>query len=81
MLAMYVDNLHNLESAAPSSCKTKVLLSFPHDATWSVPGPYFGDARQGFEKVLDPVEDAYRCLLEKQSESCSLRRRSNSCGI
>lgn len=67
VLAMDVDNLHHLESAAPSSCKTKVelQLSFLNDATWSVPGPYFGDARQGFEKVLGSVEGAYRCLLEK----------------
>ena len=67
VLAMDVDNLHHLESAAPSSCKAKVQLqlSFSNDATRFVRSPYFGDARQGFEKVLDPVEDAYRCLLEK----------------
>jgi protein-tyrosine phosphatase len=67
VLAMDVDNLHHLESAAPSGCKAKVqlLLSFSNDATESVPDPYFGDAGQGFEKVLDLVEDACQCLLEK----------------
>ena len=67
VLAMDVDNLHHLESAAPSGCKAKVqlLLSFSNDATESVPDPYFGDTGQGFEKVLDLVEDACQCLLEK----------------
>ena len=39
VLAMDVDNLHHLESAAPSGCKAKVqlLLSFSNDATESVP--------------------------------------------
>ena len=67
ILAMDVDNLHHLESAAPSGCKAKLqlLLSFSNEATESVPDPYFGDAGQGFEVVLDLVEDACRCLLEK----------------
>ena len=67
VLAMDVDNLHHLESAAPSGCKAKVqlLLSFSNDATESVSDPYFGDAGQGFEKVLDLVENACQCLLEK----------------
>jgi len=67
VLAMDVDNLHHLESAAPRGCKAKVqlLLSFSNAAIESVPDPYFGDAGQGFEKVLDLVEDACQCLLEK----------------
>ena len=67
VLAMDVDNLHHLESAAPRGCKAKVrlLLSFSNVATESVPDPYFGDAGQGFEKVLDLIEDACQCLLEK----------------
>ncbi|MDE0982060.1 MAG: low molecular weight phosphotyrosine protein phosphatase [Gammaproteobacteria bacterium] len=65
VLAMDIDNLQHLESAAPSGCKANVqlLLSFSSDATESVPDPYFGDAGQGFEKVLDLVEDSCQCLL------------------
>ena len=67
VLAMDADNLHYLKSVAPRGCKAKVqlLLSFSNDAAESVPDPYFGDAGQGFEKVLDLVEDACQCLLEK----------------
>jgi protein-tyrosine phosphatase len=67
VLAMDVDNLHHLESTAPSGCKAKVqlLLSFSNDAIESVPGSYVGDAEPGFEKVLDLVEDACQCLLEE----------------
>ena len=73
ILAMDVDNLHHLESAAPSGCKAKLqlLLSFSNEATESVPDPYFGDAGQGFEVVLDLVEDACRCLLEKLQRELS----------
>jgi protein-tyrosine phosphatase len=42
-----------------------LLLSFSSDATESVPDPYFGDAGQGFEKVLDLVENACQHLLEQ----------------
>ena len=73
ILAMDVDNLHHPESAAPSGCKAKLqlLLSFSNEATESVPDPYFGDAGQGFEVVLDLVEDACRCLLEKLQRELS----------
>ena len=67
VLAMDADNQRHLESAAPIGCKAKVqlLLSFSSDATESVPDPYFGDAGQGFEKVLDLVENACQHLLEQ----------------
>jgi len=67
VLAMDADNLQHLESAAPDGCKAKVqlLLAYSLDATGSVPDPYFGDAGQGFEKVLDLVEDACQRLLEQ----------------
>lgn len=67
VLAMDVDNLQQLESVAPSGCKAKVqlLLAYSADATESVPDPYFGDAGQGFEKVLDLVEDACQGLFEQ----------------
>ena len=73
VLAIDVDNLHHLESAAPSGCKAKVqlLLSFSNDAIEPVPAPYFGDAGQGFEKVLDLVEGACQCLLEKLQRELS----------
>ena len=64
---MDVDNLHHLESTAPSGCKAKMqlLLSFSNGAIESVPDSYVGDAEPGFEKMLDLVEDAYQCLLEE----------------
>ena len=67
VLAMDVDNLHHLESTAPSGCKAKVqlLLSFSNGAIESVPDSYVGDAEPGFEKMLDLVEDACQCLLEE----------------
>ena len=73
VLAMDVDNLHHLKRAAPSGCKAKVqlLLSFSNDETGSVPDPYFGDVGQGFEKVLDLVEDACQCLLERLQRELS----------
>ena len=73
VLAMDADNLHYLESVAPRGCKAKVqlLLSFSNDAAESVPDPYFGDAGQCFEKVLDLVEDACQCLLEKLQRELS----------
>lgn len=73
VLAMDVDNLQHLESAAPNGCKAKVqlLLAFSSDATESVPDPYFGDAGQGFEKVLDLVEDACQSLLESLQRELS----------
>ena len=83
VLAMDADNLHLLESAAPSGCKAKVqlLLSFSNDAIESVPDPYVGDAEPGFEKVLGLFEDACSVYLRSYNESCPIRRRSNSCGI
>ena len=73
VLAMDADNLHYLESVAPRGYKAKVqlLLSFSIDAAESVPDPYFGDAGQCFEKVLDLVEDACQCLLEKLQRELS----------
>ena len=73
MLAMDIDNLQHLESVAPSGCKANVqlLLSFSSDATESVPDPYFDDAGQGFEKVLDLVEDSCQCLLEQLQRELS----------
>ena len=73
MLAMDADNLHYLESVAPRGCKAKVqlLLSFSNDAIESVPDSYVGDAEPGFEKMLDLVEDACHCLLEKLQRELS----------
>jgi protein-tyrosine phosphatase len=67
VLAMDIDNLHHLVSVAPGSSKAKVqlLLDYSAGATESVPDPYFGEDGQGFEKVLDLVEDACGRLLEQ----------------
>lgn len=73
VLAMDVDNLHHLESAAPRGSKARVqlLLDYAAGATESVPDPYFGGGEQGFEKVLDLVEGACRCLLEQLEDELS----------
>jgi len=73
MLAMDVDNLHHLQSAAPPSSKARVqlLLDYSAGATKSVPDPYFGGGAQGFEKVLDLVESACRRLLEQLEQQLS----------
>ncbi len=73
VLAMDVDNLHHLESAAPQGSKARVqlLLDFAAGATESVPDPYFGGGEQGFEKVLDLVEGACRRLLEQLEDELS----------
>ncbi len=66
VLAMDEANLKLLERLCPPSHahKLKLFLEFSGDPTVrEVPDPYYGGA-QGFERVLDLVEQASRDLLE-----------------
>lgn len=66
VLAMDSANLAILQYLAPRGCKKHVslLLDFArHHGEREVPDPYFGGA-QGFERVLDMVEDAAQSLLQ-----------------
>ncbi len=65
VLAMDKANLANLHRLAPSGSKARVGLFLAyarHHAEREVPDPYYGGA-DGFERVLDMVEDAAEGLL------------------
>lgn len=67
LLAMDEDNFQNLMAIAPDSKTHKVqkLLTLGSlDPTGDVPDPYYGGS-DGFERVLDLVEDACAGLLER----------------
>ena len=75
LLAMDQDNLSNLKRICPAGHEHKVTLFLEHSRNFSereVPDPYYGGA-QGFEHVLDMVEDAAQGLLDKLIEAHSLR--------
>lgn len=66
VLAMDQDNLANLHRICPPEHAHKVRLFLEHSANFKereVPDPYYGGA-QGFDHVLDLVEDAARGLLK-----------------
>jgi protein-tyrosine phosphatase len=72
ILAMDQENLGNLLKRCPKDQREKVrlFLEFSQQFTGQeVPDPYYGGP-QGFDKVLDMVEDAARGLLE------DIRRRA-----
>lgn len=65
VLAMDENNLALLQQQCPDDCRDrlKLFLEFADDgALREVPDPYYGGA-QGFEQVLDLVENAGRGLL------------------
>ena len=70
VLAMDQDNLRHLQQAKPEGSRAKVqlLLAYSSASKRSVPDPYFGGGEQGFETVLDLVEDACRSLLAQLQE-------------
>jgi protein-tyrosine phosphatase len=75
ILAMDEDNLSNLKRICPAGHEHKVSLFLEHSRNFSqreVPDPYYGGA-QGFEHVLDMVEDAAQGLLDKLVAAHSLR--------
>jgi protein-tyrosine phosphatase len=75
ILAMDQENLSNLKHICPSGHEHKVRLFLEFSTSFSereVPDPYYGGA-QGFEHVLDMVEDASRGLLQKLEREHALR--------
>jgi protein-tyrosine phosphatase len=65
ILAMDNDNLANLDKIQPPNSKATValMLSYAEKASLQeVPDPYYG-GKEGFERVLDMLEDASRGLL------------------
>jgi protein-tyrosine phosphatase len=75
ILAMDEDNLSNLKRICPAGHEHKVSLFLEHSQKFSereVPDPYYG-GKQGFEQVLDMVEDAAQGLLDKLVAAHSLR--------
>jgi protein-tyrosine phosphatase len=65
ILAMDEENLQNLMAICPSGLEDKVRLFLefaPARPEREVPDPYFG-GEQGFERVLDMIEEAANGLL------------------
>lgn len=66
ILAMDWDNLSQLQQMAPKRThhKLQLLMRFATEhETATIPDPYYGNV-QGFEQVLDYIEDACNGLLE-----------------
>jgi protein-tyrosine phosphatase len=67
ILAMDEDNLRDLQRRAPSEVRGRVRLMMdyaPAAVARSVPDPYYGGA-QGFEEVLDLLEEAAEGLIDE----------------
>jgi len=67
VLAMDRSNLAILQNLAPadSAIQAQLFLKYArHHAEREVPDPYYGGA-DGFERVLDMVEDAAQGLLQE----------------
>lgn len=64
ILAMDRANLNELLSRAPEACTSKIHLFLKYGSTEDrdVPDPYYGGA-EGFDHVLDMIEDACEGLL------------------
>jgi protein-tyrosine phosphatase len=76
ILAMDAENLANLNRIKPPQHRAQVGLFLEHSRRFSereVPDPYYGGA-QGFEQVLDMVEDAAAGLLERILRDRELRK-------
>jgi protein-tyrosine phosphatase len=76
LLAMDRENLQNLLSVCPPEQRHKVRLLLEYSREFEekeVPDPYYGGT-QGFERVLDMVEDAAQGLLE-QLACAEIRRK------
>ena len=70
ILAMDRDNLANLHRICGPEQRSKVKLFLEYSRNFDdqeVPDPYYGGA-QGFEHVLDLVEDAAKGLLDELTE-------------
>jgi protein-tyrosine phosphatase len=65
ILAMDEDNLRELHAIAPAHARERIRLLMeyaPNAGTRAVPDPYYGGP-QGFEQVLDLLEEAAEGLL------------------
>lgn len=74
IFAMDADNLHNLSAIAPAEHQGHLglLLDFAEGVSErEVPDPYYGNG-QGFERVLDLVENACTHLLANIKQSRGL---------
>lgn len=70
VLAMDQENLSNLRQICPPELQHKIQLFLEFSQKFQeseVPDPYYG-AQQGFEHVLDLIEDASRGLLASLSK-------------
>lgn len=66
VLAMDMQNLHDLQNMQPANSSARVSLLLDHSGQWrgqEVPDPYYGGAG-GFDDVFDRVEDGCLGLLE-----------------
>ncbi|VAW81683.1 Low molecular weight protein tyrosine phosphatase [hydrothermal vent metagenome] len=66
VLAMDHDNLEDLRAICPAHVQERICLLLDYsetDQSGDVPDPYYGGA-QGFDHVLDLVEEGARGLLE-----------------
>lgn len=72
VLAMDSSNLDDLLAICPDEHQTKVrlFLDFAEGSTTDVPDPYYGGS-QGFERVLDLVEEGARGLLDELQKRMS----------
>jgi protein-tyrosine phosphatase len=67
IVAMDEENLRELRSRAPAAAhsRLRLMMEFAPSATMrAVPDPYYGTA-QGFEQVLDLLEEAAEGLLQE----------------
>lgn len=70
ILAMDADNLGDLRALCPPEQRHKLALFLSFSEAFrgqEVPDPYYG-GQQGFERVLDMIEDAARGLLQALRE-------------
>jgi len=67
VVAMDRDNLVELEALCPPEFRERLVLMMdyaPHRQESEVPDPYYGGSN-GFEQVLDLLEDAVDGLLQQ----------------
>lgn len=77
ILAMDSTNLRDLEKLRPQDAEVRMalFLEFSGSSTESLPDPYYS-GEQGFELVLDLVEQASKNLLEQLIQEHSLATKS-----
>jgi len=81
IIAMDYDNLSNLErmaSSGPGRAKIRLMCDFAtRFSDREVPDPYYG-GNQGFEHVMDLLEDACDGLLKELRENGGLKASTSS---